>query len=113
MVASQASCESIWLHKLLASLFHQQLRPIVIYCDNYSCIKLIENPILHDRSKHIEIKYHSIHDYVQRGAEQLEYISIDEQVIDILINSLPRGKHIYFRDNMRVVRNTFLGKREC
>jgi hypothetical protein len=27
----------------------------VIYCDNQSCIKLLENPVFHDRSKHIEI----------------------------------------------------------
>jgi hypothetical protein len=34
------------------------LVPIVIHCDNQSCIKLLENPVFHDRSKHVEIKYH-------------------------------------------------------
>ena len=43
---------------------------------------------------------------------KLEYISTDEQVADVLTQSLPRGKHVNFRDNMGVVRNTFLGKRE-
>ena len=52
-------------------------------------------------------------DYVQKGAVKLEYISTDEQVADILTKALPRGKHVYFRDKMDVVRNTFLGKREC
>jgi hypothetical protein len=36
-----------------------------------------------------------------------------EQVADILTQSFPRGKHVYFRDKMGVVSNTFLGKREC
>jgi hypothetical protein len=33
-----------------------------------SCIKMSENPMFHDKSKHIEIQYHYIHDMVQRGA---------------------------------------------
>jgi hypothetical protein len=43
----------------------------------------------------------------------LQYISTDEQVADILTKALPRAKHVYFRDKMDLVRNTFLGKREC
>lgn len=113
MAASLASCEVIWLCKMLFGLFGQALRPSVIYSDNQSCIKLTENLFFHDRSKHIEIKYHFIRDYVQKGAIKLEYISTNEQVADIFTKALPRGKHVYFRDKMGVVRNTFLGKREC
>jgi hypothetical protein len=85
----------------------------VIHCDIQSCIKLSKNPVFHDWSKHIEIRYHFIHDWVQRGVVQLQYVSTDDQVADILIKALPRGKHVYFRDKMDLVRNTFLGKREC
>jgi hypothetical protein len=56
MAASQA----IWLRKLLVGIFGVQLRPTVIYCDNQSCIKLSENLVFHDNSKHIEIRYHFI-----------------------------------------------------
>ena len=51
--------------------------------------------MFHDRSKHIEIRYHFIKDYVQRGAVKLKYISIDEQVANILTKSLSRGS-MYF-----------------
>eukprot|EP00253_Pinus_taeda_P014846 PITA_14846 len=34
MAASLASCEAIWLRKMLFGLFGQPLRPLVIYCDN-------------------------------------------------------------------------------
>ena len=64
IATSQASCKALWLRKLLVDLFDQELRPIVIYCDNQSCIQLSENPVFHDRSKHIEIIYHFICDYV-------------------------------------------------
>eukprot|EP00253_Pinus_taeda_P011230 PITA_11230 len=106
MAASLASCEAISLRKMLFDLFGQPLRPSMIYCDNQSCIKLTENPVFHDRSKHIGIRYHFIRDYVEKGAVKLEYISTDEQVADILTKAFPRGKHVYFRDKMGVVRNT-------
>ena len=44
---------------------------------------------------------------------KIEYIPTDEQVADTLTKALPWVKHVYFRDKMGVVRNTFLGKREC
>lgn len=77
-----------------------------------SSIKLTKNPVFHDRSNHIEIKYHFMHDCVQRVVK-LEYLTTNEQVANILTKSLPREKHVYFRDKMGVVKNTFLGKREC
>ena len=113
MVASQASCEALWLRKLMVDLFYMELSLTVIQCDNQSCIKLSENPVFHDRSKHIEIRYHFIRDYVQRGVIRLQYVSTDEQVADILMKSLGRGKHVYFKDKLGVVKITFLGKREC
>ena len=62
------SFEAVWLRKLLSDLFDLQLDATYIYCDNQSCVKLSENPVFHDKSKHIEIKYHYIRDMVQRGA---------------------------------------------
>ena len=91
MASSQASCEAIWLRKMPIGLFGQEMSPTVIHCDNHSCIKLSENLVFHDRSKHIEIRYHFIRDWVQRGAVQLQYISTDDQVADILTKALPRG----------------------
>jgi hypothetical protein len=62
---------------------------------------------------HIEIHYHFIHDYVQRGVVELQYISTEEQVADILTKALGRGKFVFFRDKLGVVSNTFLSMREC
>ena len=66
-----ASCEVVWLRKLLSNLFDLQLDSTCIYCDNQICVKLSENPVFHDKLKHIEIKYHYIRDKVQRGAVNL------------------------------------------
>eukprot|EP00253_Pinus_taeda_P026241 PITA_26241 len=74
MAASLAACEAIWMRKILVGLFCSHLDPTVIYCDNQSCIKLLANPVFHDRSKHIDIRYHHIRDCVQRRIMLLSYI---------------------------------------
>jgi hypothetical protein len=76
-----------------------------ILCDNQSCIKMTENHVFHDRSKHIEIHYHYIHDMVQRGALKLHYVSMDEQVVDVLTKPLSRVKFEHFRYNLGIVQN--------
>ena len=64
VVACSTSCEAIWLRKILYDLFDLQLDANCIHYDNQSCMKLLENPVFHDRSKHIEIEYHYIRDMV-------------------------------------------------
>jgi hypothetical protein len=75
-----------------------------ILCDNQSCIKMTENPVFDDRSKHIEIRYHFICDMVQRGALKLQCISTNEQVADVLTKPLSRVKFEHFRDKLGIVR---------
>jgi hypothetical protein len=48
MAASSVSCEAIWLRKLVAESIDETLEPIVIYCDNQSCITLSKNRVFHD-----------------------------------------------------------------
>jgi hypothetical protein len=64
---------------------------------------MAENPVFHDRSKHIEIHYHYICDMVQRGALKLQYISTDEHVADMLTKPLSRIKFEYFQDKLGIV----------
>ena len=54
-----------------------------IHCDNHSCVKLSENPVFHDKSKHIEIKYHYIRDMVHIGLVKHYYVVMDEQMVDV------------------------------
>ena len=64
--ACSASCEVVFLLNLLPDLFDLQLDVTCIYCNNQSCVKLLENLVFHNKLKHIEIKFHYIMDMVQR-----------------------------------------------
>jgi hypothetical protein len=67
--------------------------PQVIFSDNQGAIKLSRNPQHHNRSKHIDIKYHFVRDSYQKGLIELVYIPTSEMVADILTKALPREKH--------------------
>ena len=103
IVASMASCEAVWLRKLFNEFFGFTLDTTVILCDNQNGIRLSENPVFHDRSKHIDIRYHYIRDMVQRGAIRLHHIGTDEQVADILTKPLGKVKFLTFREQLGVV----------
>ena len=53
---TNATCEAVWLRRILADLEEEQSGSTCINCDNQSTIKLTHNPIYHARSKHIELR---------------------------------------------------------
>lgn len=92
IAASMGAREVVWLRKLLFGLFGKHLPPTIIYCDNKSCIKLSLNPVLHNRSKHIEIPYHYVRDMVEKDVIELKYISTENQIADTLTKPLAKTK---------------------
>jgi hypothetical protein len=57
---------------------------------------MIENPVFHDKMKHIEIQYHYICDMVQKEVVKLQYVGTNEQVADVLTKPLYHVKFDYF-----------------
>eukprot|EP00253_Pinus_taeda_P010615 PITA_10615 len=78
-----------------------------------SCIKLSENPVFHDRSKHIDNRYHHLQDCVVQRIMMLQYVSTEEQDADILTKALSKCKFEFHRDRIGVIDNPFLVEREC
>jgi hypothetical protein len=85
----------------------------VVHCDNQNCIKLTENPVFHDRSKHIDMRCHYIRDLVQRKIVKLQYIATSEQVVDILTKPLTSRQFVSLRGKLGVAENDSLAEREC
>ena len=106
VTACSASCEGLWLRKVLSGLFDLYLDATCIYCSS-SCVNFSENLVFHGKSKHIEIKYHYIRDMVQRGVVKLQYVSMDEQIANVLTKPLARVKFEYFREKLDVLQIEF------
>ena len=83
-------CEVIYLKRLLEDLKVQVFSPMKLYCDNKSAIAIAHNPVLHDRTKHVEIDKHFIKEKIDSGHICMPYLPTTEQVADILTNGLPK-----------------------
>jgi hypothetical protein len=105
--------EAVWLRNLLTYVFDHEMDPTIIHCHNQRCVKLTENPVFHDKSKHIEIKYHYIRDMVQRKAVCMQYLPTHEKIVDIFTKPLAKTKFEYFRERLDLVENVSIYKREC
>jgi hypothetical protein len=101
-----ASSEVVWVQKLLAGLFDLELEATCIFCDNQSCINFSENPVFHDKSKHVKIKYHYIWYFVQKGVVNLQYIGTDEHISNVLTKPLLKVKFEYFSDKIGMVQGS-------
>ncbi|KAH7426269.1 hypothetical protein KP509_11G093200 [Ceratopteris richardii] len=77
-----ATCEAMWIKKLLADL-EVQVGTIPIYGDNMSSIYLARNSMFHARSKHTKVYYHYVREKILSKDVEIKFIRTKEQVADI------------------------------
>ena len=88
MAMSDATKECIWIRQLMQDLSCEQKTATVIRVDNQAAIKLSLNPEFHQRSKHIDIRFHFLRDEVNKGKVIFSYIATSEQPADLLTKGL-------------------------
>ena len=86
---AQGLCELLWLQILLSELKLYKHKPLMLYCDNKAAIDIANNPVQHDRTKHIEIDRHFIKEKLDSGIVCLPYVTSASQVADVLTKGLP------------------------
>ncbi|KAL2248343.1 UNVERIFIED_CONTAM: Retrovirus-related Pol polyprotein from transposon RE1 [Sesamum indicum] len=90
-------CEIIWVNNLLKDLQIQVQTPIPFYCDNKAALHITENPVFHERTKHVEIDCHVVRDKYKEGLISPTYLASKEQIADLFTKDLT-GKtfsHLY------------------
>ena len=92
---SESACEGIWLKRLYDEIKGEVTnpKPLTIFCDNQGAIEITRNPKFHERTKHIDIKYHFVRSLVEDGKLNLSYIPSSEQVANITTKALSRDSH--------------------
>ncbi|KAJ9561594.1 hypothetical protein OSB04_006754 [Centaurea solstitialis] len=87
-VAAGICCAQVlWLRNQLQD-YDIQLSKIPIYCDNTSAIAIANNPLLHSKTKHIEVRYHFIRDHVMNGDIELHFVPTEYQLADLFTKPL-------------------------
>ena len=62
VAVATAACQVVWLRQLLAELTGVEAHPLALMVDNQPTIALAKNSVLHDQSKHIDVKFHFLRD---------------------------------------------------
>ena len=98
-----AAQESTWLIQLMNNLHQLVDYAVPLYCENQSAIRLMENPVFHVRTKHVEVHYHFIKEKVLQEEIEMRQIKTDDQVADLFTKSLSTGKLEMFRRQLDIV----------
>ena len=89
-VVAHGICEIMWIRRLLEELKMTGSSPMKLYCDNKAAISVAHNPVLHDRTKHVEVDKHFIKEKIDNGLVCMTYIPTEEQVIDVFTKGLQK-----------------------
>ena len=82
-VMATTTCEIMWILYLLKDLQVQYQEAVDLFCDNMSAIHLSNNPVFHERSKHIEMDCHFSREKIKEGLIKPIYLKTQEQIVDI------------------------------
>ncbi|KAF1327258.1 Integrase catalytic core protein, partial [Globisporangium splendens] len=94
--------EMIFLKLLLKGLGFPTTTSLTIREDNQSCIKISNNPELHERSKHIDIRYHFVQEKVERHELVVTYCSTKQMIADIFTKALDKHQFRALREGLGV-----------
>lgn len=94
---SEASSEAAWIRRLLGDFKQPEKDPTTIYEDNQSCLKLIKEEKLSNRSKHIDVHTYFVKDHVDKGTIECMYCPTEDMVADLLTKPLPANRVIKLR----------------
>ncbi|GJS28287.1 retrovirus-related pol polyprotein from transposon TNT 1-94 [Tanacetum coccineum] len=87
-VADAGCCANILWMKSQLTDYDIIYEKVPIFCDNTSAISISNNPVLHSRTKHIDIRYHFIKDHILKGDIELHFIPTQYQLADIFTKPL-------------------------
>ena len=88
MAAAICACQGVWIKRILKEMGHSNGGCTTIVCDNNSTIKLSKNPIMHGRSKHIDVRFHFLQNLTKDGVIELVHCRSQDQMVDIMTKSL-------------------------
>jgi hypothetical protein len=75
----------------------------VIFCDNNSSIKLSKNPILHERCKHIDVRFHFLRDLTKDDVIELVFCKSKEQLADIMTKPFKLDSFCNMRNELGMI----------
>jgi len=102
IVAGNCCAQILWMKQQLED-YNIFLNHIPLKSDNTSAINLTKNPIMHSRTKHIEIRHHFLRDHINKGNCEIEYVDTNHQLADIFIKPLAEDRFYKLRRDLGIL----------
>ncbi|GJS88891.1 ribonuclease H-like domain-containing protein [Tanacetum coccineum] len=99
---ANAVAETCWLRNLLCELHTPLTLATLVYYDNINAVYLSCNPVQYQRTKHIEIDIHFVHDLVAAGQVRVLHVPSRYQFVDIFTKGLPSALFEEFRSSLSI-----------
>lgn len=97
---ANTTCEIIWLQSLLSELDIFLTNPPILWCDNLRATYLSVNPVLHARTKHVELNYHFVRERVAAKTFHVSFVSSKDQVADIFTKPLSNARFLQLQSSL-------------
>ncbi|TXG69550.1 hypothetical protein EZV62_004485 [Acer yangbiense] len=99
---ANGAAELSWIEYILQELQIPFATKPLLLCDNINATYLAANPIMHARTKHIEIDYHFVRERVLNKSLSVQYTSLEDQIADALAKVLPTHRFLNLRSKLTV-----------
>nr|GEV43342.1 ribonuclease H-like domain-containing protein [Tanacetum cinerariifolium] len=83
-----ATCEIMWIVKIMSDLNIRNLFPAELYCDNKAPMQIATNLVMHEKTKHFDLDVHFIREKVCFGLIKIVKVESKDNVADILTKAL-------------------------
>jgi len=102
IAAGNCCAQILWMKQQLED-YNIFLNHIPLKCDNTSAINLTKNPIMHSRTKQIEIRHHFLRDHINKGNCEMEYVDTKHQLADIFTKPLAKDRFYELRRDLGIL----------
>ena len=99
---SNATQELIWMRRLLSDVGYKIETPTTMYEDNQGAIEIAKNPRFHNRTKHIDIKFHFIRERIASNELKVVYCNSNDMLADVMTKALPKDQFLKLRKLLNV-----------
>jgi hypothetical protein len=70
IAAGHCCAQLLWMRQILSD-YGYKLSKVSLLCDHENAIRMMDTPVEHSRTKHIDIRYHFLRDHQQKGISKL------------------------------------------